>query len=166
MLSSAAENLAVNPANGQVFSDPELSVPDPTSGSQCDLAAGGPEVGAAAYTRNFAGGLDTTLYALEATSSCLFTVDPPSGEMTTVGVLFSDPSVAISSIAGFDIVGGHDGLRLAALQTDGGQSHLYNVDLGGGLTGIADTVEDVGFIGPPGTAPIRGIAIRLPPTTN
>lgn len=178
VLSEASENFAVNPANGQVFSDPELSVAGPSSPpTPCDMAMAGPQVVGAAYSSNFAGGVSTTLYAIEASSSCLFTVDPPSGEMTPAGVLFSDPSASISTLAGFDIVGGHDGLRLAALQTDGGQSRLYTVDLGGGLTGIGDGVEEVdpdgnpdtvpnGEIGPAGTAPVRGIAIRLPATTN
>ncbi|HUP91076.1 MAG TPA: DUF4394 domain-containing protein [Solimonas sp.] len=167
VLSEASENLAVNPTNGQVFTDPDLNETPSVPPTQCDMAAGGPSVGATAYDNNFVGTLGTTLYALESSSGCLFTVDPPSGEMTPVGVLFSDPSASITSIAGFDIVGGHNGLTLAALQTGTGeQSHLYNVDLGGGLTGIGDGVEDVGAIGPAGTAAIRGIAIRLPPTNN
>ena len=76
---------------------------------------------------------------------------------TTIGRL--DPaaaSVAFGPTAGFDIVGGDDGLSLAVLQPTGAaQSTLYRVNP---RTGAATSL---GAIGPAGTAPLRGFAIRL-----
>jgi trimeric autotransporter adhesin len=59
-------------------------------------------------------------------------------------------------MAGFDIVGGDDGLSLAVLQPTGAaQSSLYRVNT---RTGVATAL---GMVGPAGTAPLRGFAILL-----
>jgi hypothetical protein len=92
---------------------------------------------------------------IDAAAGTLQLQNPPNdGVLTTIGRL--DPALAFGATAGFDIVGGDDGMSLAVLQPTGAaQSTLYRVNL---KTGAATVL---GAIGPAGTAPLRGFAIRL-----
>jgi hypothetical protein len=59
------------------------------------------------------------------------------------------------------LIGGHDALALAALQTDlFERSMLYRIQVGT-FVGFSNAGQPIGPIGPPGTGPIRGLAIRL-----
>ena len=142
VVSDARQNLRINAATGAVTTDTNL-----------DFVA--PDVAAAAYTQSFAGTGSTRLLGIDVATGTLQLQNPPNdGVLTTVGRL--DPAVAFGPTAGFDIAGGDDGLSLAVLQPTGaGQSTLYRVNP---RTGAATAL---GAIGPAGTAPLRGFAIRL-----
>ena len=143
IVSDARQNLRINAATGAVTTDGNL-----------DFVA--PDVIAAAYTQNFARPASTRLLAIDAATGTLQLQNPPNdGILTTLGRL--DPALVFGPTAGFDIVGGDDGLSLAVLQPTGAtQSTLYRVNP---RTGAA-TALGAGD-GPAGTAPLRGFAIRL-----
>jgi trimeric autotransporter adhesin len=142
VVSDTRQNLRINVATGAVTTDTNL-----------DFVA--PDVVAAAYTQNFARPASTRLLTIDAATGTLLLQNPPNdGALTTIGRL--DPALAFGPTAGFDIVGGDDGLSLAVLQPTGAaQSTLYRVNP---KTGAATVL---GAIGPAGTAPLRGFAIRL-----
>lgn len=94
-----------------------------------------PNVVAAAYTNNFPGPASTVLYNIDSNLDILVTQNPPNaGALNTVGPL----GVDVSSVAGFDIVGGNT--AFAALSV-GGSTGLYTVNLG---TGAATLIGPVG----------------------
>ena len=142
LVSDARQNLRINVGTGAVTTDTNL-----------DFVA--PDVVAAAYTQSFANTLGTRLLTIDAATGTLQQQSPPNdGVLATIGRL--DPALAFGPTAGFDIAGGDDGLSLAVLQPTGaGQSTLYRVNP---RTGAATAL---GAIGPAGTAPLRGLAIRL-----
>ena len=125
------------------------------------LNPGTPNVVAAGYTNNFAGSTSTTLYVLDTVSDALLTQgglngmpSPNTGTLTQIGYL----GVDASGNAGFDIVGGHNGLALAALQVGSARSALYSVQL---ATGAATPFSSDNLIGTDGSAAIVGLAIEL-----
>jgi hypothetical protein len=142
VVSDARQNLRINVATGAVTTDGTL-----------DFVA--PDIVASAYTQNFARPASTRLLGIDAASGTLQLQNPPNdGVLTTIGRL--DPALGFGPMAGFDIAGGDDGLSLAVLQPTGAaQSTLYRVNP---RTGAATSL---GAIGPAGTAPLRGFAIRL-----
>jgi hypothetical protein len=142
IVSDARQNLRIIATTGAVTTDGNL-----------DFVA--PDVVAAAYTQNFARPASTRLLAIDAATGTLQLQNPPNdGVLTTLGRL--DPALVFGPTAGFDIVGGDDGLSLAVLQPNGAtQSTLYRVNP---RTGAATAL---GTVGPAGTAPLRGFAIRL-----
>ena len=142
VVSDARQNLRINVATGAVTTDGNL-----------DFVA--PDVVAAAYTQSFARPASTRLLAIDAATGTLQLQNPPNdGVLTTIGRL--DPALVFGPTAGFDIAGGDDGLSFAVLQPTGAaQSTLYRVNP---KTGAATAL---GAIGPAGTAPLRGFAIRL-----
>jgi hypothetical protein len=142
IVSDARQNLRIIATTGAVTTDGNL-----------DFVA--PDVVAAAYTQNFARPASTRLLAIDAATGTLQLQNPPNdGVLTTLGRL--DPALVFGPTAGFDIVGGDDGLSLAVLQPTGAtQSTLYRVNP---RTGAATAL---GAVGPAGTAPLRGFAIRL-----
>ncbi len=120
-----------------------------------ESATRAPDVIAIAYTSNFAGTTDTTLYDIDLATDTLLSQRPANnGMLTTIGPLASAQTFSFSG--GFDIAGGDDGLAVAALQATGAaQSTLYRVSLRTGA------VTAVGAIGPAGTAKLTGLTIRL-----
>jgi hypothetical protein len=142
VVSDTRQNLRINVATGAVTTDTNLNFV-------------APDVVAAAYTQNFAMPASTRLLALDAATGTLQLQNPPNdGVLTTIGRL--DPALTFGPAAGFDIAGGDDGLSLAVLQPAGAaQSTLYRVNP---RTGAATVL---GPIGPAGTSPLRGFAIRL-----
>ncbi|HTU63067.1 MAG TPA: DUF4394 domain-containing protein, partial [Polyangiales bacterium] len=99
------------------------------------LNQGEPKAVAAAYTNSFAGTAQTTLYLLDVSVDALQlqggvngTPSPNTGTLTSVGHL----GVDATGDAGFDIVGGHNGLALAALQIGDARSALYSIQLASG----------------------------------
>jgi hypothetical protein len=114
-----------------------------------------PDVVAIAYTSNFAGTNDTTLFNVDLGTNSLVSQKPANaGMLTTIGPLSSTQTFTFSG--GFDIAGGDDGLAVAALQPTGSsQSTLYRVNLRTGA------LMDMGPIGAAGTLPLNGLTIRL-----
>ena len=142
IVSDTRQNLRIVPATGAVTTDGTL-----------DFVA--PDVVASAYTQSFARAPSTRLLAVDAATGTLQLQNPPNdGVLTTIGRL--DPMLSFGPTAGFDIVGGDDGLSLVVLQPTGGiQSTLYRVNP---RTGASTAL---GAVGPAGTAPLRSFAIRL-----
>jgi trimeric autotransporter adhesin len=142
VVSDAGQNLRINVASGATFTDGALNVPSP-------------DVAAAAYTRNFAGTTATQLLLIDVATNSLLLQNPPNdGVLTPIGRL--DSMLTFTGVAGFDIVGGEDGLALAALQPTGAaQSTLYRINLRTGAT------TAIGVIGGSATPLIRDFAIRL-----
>jgi hypothetical protein len=114
-----------------------------------------PDIVAVGYTSNYSGALSTRALVLDASTSATYVVNPTlNGTIVPLGVL--DPALVFSKIAAFDIVGGTDGLSLAAVQPlAGGQSTLYRVNP---LSGNGTVI---GAVGPGGTQAISAMAILL-----
>jgi len=149
VVSDAEHNLAIIVESGATITATSLQrVREESSGPS-------PDVVAIAYTNNFANPGDTTLYNIDLGSNALVTQRPAnSGQLRTVGPLGTGETFTFSG--GFDIVGGDDGLAVAALQpTSSNQSTLYRVDLRTGA------LSPVGPIGPVGTNRLMGLTIRL-----
>lgn len=115
-----------------------------------------PDVVASAYTNNYAGAADTTLYNIDLATNALLSQRPANnGLVTTIGPLPAPQPFTFSG--GFDIAGGDDGLAVAALQPGSSTqpTTLYRVNLRtGALTAI-------GPVGPPGTMLLNGLTIVL-----
>ncbi|GFE81289.1 hypothetical protein GCM10011487_32890 [Steroidobacter agaridevorans] len=150
VLSDAEHNLAVIVDSGATGTATSLRRTPDENGRPA------PDVVAIAYTNNYANPGDTTLYNIDLGSNALVTQKPANnGLLTTVGPLTTDRQTFTFS-GGFDIVGGDNGLAVAALQPTGSsQSTLYRVDLRtGALTAI-------GPIGTADTMRLMGLTIRL-----
>lgn len=158
-----------------------LRVGDPTTGATFTdgaIAPAAPSVSAAAYSNSFRAPTGTT------PGTALFVVDPASGRLLTQG---ANPAVAgdntcpasmgnpncgvlmpvgalaaggtVSTVSGFDIAGGANGIVLAALQLGGDtSSRLYRINL---ATGAATEVSSGVFIGGAGAPLLDGLAIRI-----
>lgn len=142
IVTDTGQNLRINVDTGATLTDGALN-------------AVAPDAVAAAYTRSFAGTTTTQLFAIDAATNTLQLQNPPNdGVLVTIGRL--DPALTFTSLAGFDIAGGDDGLVLAALQVTGeARSTLYRVNL---RTGAA---TPLGAIGPAATPLVRGLTLRL-----
>jgi hypothetical protein len=130
--------------------------------TDAQLNPGEPNAVAAGYTNNFAGTTQTTLYLLDLSSDTLQlqggvngTPSPNIGTLTTVGHLGFDAA----GDAGFDIVGGHNGLALAALQVGDTRTALYSIQLATGAATPFDMTDN--FVGVDGTQPVLGLALDL-----
>jgi len=130
--------------------------------TDAQLNPGEPKAVAAAYNNNFAGTTQTTLFLLDLSSDTLQlqggvngTPSPNTGTLTTVGYL----GVDAMGDAGFDIVGGHNGLALAALLVDDTRSALYSVQLATGAATLFNMTDN--FVGVDGTQPVLGLALDL-----
>ena len=129
-----AKNFRTNSQTGETFSDPDLSYPPPSvpptfPPSPCELGTT-PDVGAVAQGNDFLGAATTVTYIIDAGTGCLFTLDPTSGSTTAVAPVFSIASgdAINSSVGGYAIIGGHNGLRIAALDIGNPQSQLIEID--------------------------------------
>lgn len=124
-----------------------------------DINAGtAPDIFAIAYTNNYAGAPATVLYSIDAPTNSLVSTNPANGGvLNTVGRLTTTSTAQSFTLRGdVDIVGGDNGLALAALQPlNANQSTLYTVNLATGL------LTPVGAIGPAGTQPLIGFTIRF-----
>lgn len=124
-----------------------------------DINAGtAPDIFAIAYTNNYANATATVLYSLDVTTNSLVATNPANGGvLNTVGRLTATSTAAsFTSTGGLGIVGGDNGLALAALQPlNTNQSTLYTVNLQSGL------LTPIGAIGPAGTQPLVGFTIRF-----
>ena len=149
VISDAEHNLAVLVDNGATITASFLR----RIGDEAGRPA--PDVVASAYTSNFAGTRDTTLFNVDLGTNSLVSQKPANdGLLTTIGPLSTTQTFTFSG--GFDIAGGDDGLAVAALQANGSaQSTLYRVNLRTGA------LTEVGAVGPVGTLPLMGLTIRL-----
>jgi hypothetical protein len=128
-----------------------------------DINAGtAPDIFAIAYTNNYAAAPNTVLYAVDAPTNSLISIGPGNGGanggvLNTVGRLTTTSTAQSFTLrGGLDIVGGDNGLALAALQPlNATQSTLYTVNLATGL------LTPVGAIGPAGSQPLIGFTIRF-----
>jgi 3D (Asp-Asp-Asp) domain-containing protein len=144
VVSDAEQNLRINVDDGTTCSDGAIN-PAAT-------------LIASAYTNNFAGADATTLYGIDTGTSPdrLVIQNPPnSGTITAVGSGLGTGLDADD--AAFDIVGGHNGLVLAALNL-GGSSNLYRVNLTAGTATQIGTTPIGGTTAP---LAVTGLAIRL-----
>jgi hypothetical protein len=141
LVSNDNSNLRLNPDTGAI------------AGTDTTLTPAGSKVGAA-YDRNFAGTTVTTLFVIDSASDTLArqggvdgTPSPNGGVITDIGPL----GVDTSNVVGFDISSG--GSAVASLNTTGGTTGLYNINLSTGAATLisnfpANTqVTDVTFIG-------------------
>ena len=115
------------------------------------------DVTSAAYTNSFAGATTTTLYLIDITAGLLVSAATPNdGVLTPVGMLagpspFADPT----SLTGFDIAGGNNGIALFAVQKPAEAcSRLYRINL---TTGVATEIGTAGI----GGAPLRGLTVQV-----
>ncbi len=137
--SDAGQSLLVDVDTGTVRTDGALN-------------PGTPQVVASAYTNSYVGATSTTQYELDLASGTLVRQTSVSGALTTVGPFGAGP---FALGGGFDIVGGDNGLAVAALQPTGAAgSTLYRVTLGNG------TLTSLGLLGT-GTTVVRALAVRL-----
>jgi hypothetical protein len=141
-VSDAGQSLRINVDNGATTTDTNLN-------------PGTPQVVAVAYGSSFPMPTATKLYDIDLAANSLQLQNPPNdGVLTPIGAL--DPVATFGTTAGFDIVGGDDGLSLAALQANGTtQSTLYRVNLKTGAT------TSLGALGPMGSLQLKALAIRL-----
>jgi Domain of unknown function (DUF4394) len=130
--------------------------------SDTPLRPGTPAIVGAAYSDNYAGSPWTTLYTIDADSDVLFlqggtqgTPSPNGGTLTPIGKLGID----VTGEVGFDIVGGHNGLAIAAVQTSATLSELYSVNLSAGWLTPFNPQNNT--IGGEGIGPIVGLALEL-----
>lgn len=140
-----------------------------------------------AFNQNLATASATSRFVIDRARSCLYQSDATvDGQLNIIGTLFSGTAASVPGIeptvdAGFDIVGGNNGLPLAALSPAGQatQSRAYIISFGSltgnnGLTLNSHTSEVLGagngLIQVPGTPAtplqIKGLAIRLIPPGN
>jgi hypothetical protein len=153
----AEQNVAVLSDTGQAI------LATPLTRGAGDVNAGtAPDIFAIAYTNNYAMAPNTVLYALDAPTNSLVSIGPGQngangGVLNTVGRLTTTSTARSFNLnGGLDIVGGDNGLALAALQPiNANQSTLYTVNLQTGL------LTPVGAIGPAGTQPLVGFTIRF-----
>ena len=141
VVSNTGQNLRLNPNDGTL------------TGTDTPLAyaAGDPNAGAtpravgAAYTNNFAGATQTTLYVIDSNLDILTTqgspngspVSPNTGQLFTVGAL----GFNTSDLVGFDI-SGLSGIAYAAFTAPGGNaSQLFTINL---TTGAATLIGTIG----------------------
>ncbi len=150
----AEQNLAVLADSGQVA----LQATSLRRGQNDVNANTAPDIFAIAYTNNYAGAPNTVLYSLDAPTNSLVATNPANGGvLNTVGLLTTTSTGASFNLTGgLDIVGGDNGLAVAALQPlNTNQSTLYTVNLATGL------LTPIGAIGPAGTQPLIGFTIRF-----
>ncbi|HEX8494639.1 MAG TPA: DUF4394 domain-containing protein [Pyrinomonadaceae bacterium] len=152
LVNDSDNNVRINPDTGALAAtDPQLAYApgDPNFGQN-------PNVTGAAYTNNFAGAPNTTLYDIDANLDVLVRqgsvngtpVSPNTGQLFTVGGLGFNASV---TLVGFDIAAG-TGAAYASLRPQaGGTSRLFAINL---LTGQATLIGKIG-----GVAAMRDIAV-------
>jgi hypothetical protein len=151
VIGDGGQNLRINVDSGATTTD-----------STINRAGSAPMLLASAYTNSFDGAAATMLFNLDAAGDTLTLQAPPNdGTLADVGAL----GVDISGMAGFDIVGGANGLALAALRSDAsGPFTLYSVSLAtGGVTLYRNTSGNAALnqIGGTTGPALLDIAIRL-----
>jgi uncharacterized protein DUF4394/PEP-CTERM motif-containing protein len=160
VVSNSGENFRLDPNTGAV-----AGVDTPLAYVAGDPNFGGiPSIGAAAYTNNFGGATETTLYGIDYARNILVrqggpggVPSPNTGQLTTIGPLDFDTADEL----GFDI-SGQTGIAYASLTPIVGPldiaSELFTINL---ATGAATLVGPIGPAGGPGAFITRDIAARV-----
>ena len=146
IVSDAGQNLRITLGGGGVVNTDGL------------LNPGAPSIAGAAYSNNFAGATQTTLWEIDYVTDQLFTqgsvngtpVSPNTGTLFTVGPL----GVNTGPLVGFDI-SGLTGTAYASLSPTPG-SALYAINLS---TGAATLIGNIGA----GNLSVRGISVQPVP---
>jgi hypothetical protein len=137
VISNTGQSLRINVETGATLTDTPIAfgAGDPNEGQN-------PNVTGVAYTNSVAGATQTTLFGIDADRGILVRIGGPNGvpspnlgQLTTIGSLG-----VTSELTGFEI-SGLTGAAYAALNSSGGNSQLFTIDL---LTGQASLI---GFIG-------------------
>lgn len=123
LVTNTGQNLRLHPETGAVaFTDGSIS-----GGSS-------PMIGGVAYTENFSGTTNTTLFDIDITSNKLYRQNPPNdGVLEEVG----DLGVDVTGVHGFDI--SVDQNQAIAILEVSGQRALYSINL---QSGAATVVSD------------------------
>jgi len=139
IVSNLCQNLRVDVANGETLVDGTLTPAVVVSPLD-------PNIGAAAYTNNFAGATSTTLYDIDFFRDRLVIQTPPnSGTLVRVGELaplVPSPLGAdiTTALVNFDI-SGLSGIAYASLTPPNANfSVLYTINLGTGLASLVGTI--------------------------
>jgi len=175
-----ADRLRVTEDDGTVNGQDDNFSVNPNTGiftQQGDLGGAGTDVdvSAVAYTNNYRGATQTTLYAIETNqpvmgnSRLVMVTSPATGALTTIDSDGDGLGVVVNSQqTGFDIIDDREtGLNRAfAALSVGGVSGLYRIDLRtqDGGTGTGDALLVGNFTEPAGSA-IRGLALVSPGAT-
>ncbi|HEX5659116.1 MAG TPA: DUF4394 domain-containing protein [Polyangiales bacterium] len=155
MVNPNADNLRILPsvrtagAAGATFVDTALTVDSDVTG--------------AAYTNGFAGALATTLFVIDGVHGRLLRQGGPDGMPSPNGGVLTEigtTGLGVTSTGGvnFDIVGGHNGVALAAFTAPDNTTSLYSINLGVGLASAYNPTANA-IAGP--TAALRGLALTL-----
>jgi len=138
--SDTGQNIRIDVDAGTVITDGTLT--------------GTPQVVGTAFTNNYAGAASSTPYSLDVATGTLMRYTSINGTLTPVGAFNAGTTFAAQG--GFDMVGGENGLVVAALQPTGAsQSTLYRVNLGNGA------LTSIGLLGSTGTTVVKTLAVRL-----
>jgi len=145
--SNTGQNVRVNVDDGTVITDGALN-------------PGTPQVGGIAFNNNFAGvPTAPSQYEIDLATDALVRQTSLTGALTTVGPITVEPLddvVDFTAGGDFDIVGGENGLSIAALQPTGAtQSTLYRVNLANG------SLTSLGLLGAGATTTVKTLAVRL-----
>ena len=137
VISNTGQSLRINVDTGVTLMDTSIAFGsgDPNQGQN-------PNVTGVAYTNSVAGATQTTLFGIDADRGILVRIGGPNGVPSpNDGLLTTIGSLGVTSeLVGFEI-SGLTGIAYAALNSGGGFSQLFTIDL---LTGQASLV---GFIG-------------------
>lgn len=163
VLSSAGNNLRVNPVDGVPLTDTNLAFAGGDSN-----AGDTPAVVNGAYTNSFAGATTTTLYDLDAGNDALLTQNPPNnGTLNTIGSVGFDLASS-SGFTGFDISGATGIAYLVGNNLTGGltANTLYTVNLGTGaasaagpVSGVSGSFRDIAVVPEPASLTLLGGAV-------
>ncbi|SHG73160.1 DUF4394 domain-containing protein [Pedobacter caeni] len=122
IVSNTGQNLRLHPETGAVVFIDGI------------LKPGSPSISAAAYTNNFLGATETTLFDIDHTTDKLYKQTPPNeGTLIEIGSL----GINVESTNGFDI-GSTSGIAYAILSV-GGSNKIYTINLS---TGAASAISD------------------------
>jgi hypothetical protein len=173
-------DMDIEPLSGRltVVSDARqvLSIDPIGNATQQFLSYAESAVTANAYTNSIAGSGITDHYFIDTTSASLQTTvlevgltnsgeadESKQADLVTLSPINAlESSESFTSTAAFDIGAGDDAVSLAALQpAQAAQSFLYRIDVDTLFTHLRGSGRRIGPIGPAGTAPIRGLAIRI-----
>src|SRR5262245_19331916 len=139
VVSDAEQNLRLNPNNGAV-----AGVDMPLAYATGDANAGqNPNIAGAAYTNNFAGSTNTTLYVINTDNNTLATQGSPGGSPVSLnmGTLFTVGSLGVdpTGAAGFDI-SPENGAAFASFNSPGLQTQFYSINLATGASTLIGTI--------------------------
>lgn len=148
IISDLNDNRVIDSTTGDYFGSTEKTDVFYAMGDANDGAT--PNIQGIAYDNNVSGAATTQQYGIDANLGVLTTVANNAGTLGTVGSLGSAGANLTNELA-FDISGA-TGIAYASLQSAGGQSELYTIDLASGaatlLGGIGNgaTVRDFAVV--------------------